>query len=72
MGALFDPPLKLKDHIVVRTLDDAVAFTTSYRSKRPMMQESVLRWLERADAEHGREAAAIFRGWAIAEKLMMN
>jgi hypothetical protein len=70
----FDPPLTLAGNIVVVTLEDAAAFVRGYKvSKRPVMQDGVLRRLERADSEHQQnEAAAAFRGWAEAEGILVR
>jgi hypothetical protein len=70
----FDPPLTLKDNIVVFTLDDAAAFVRSYKhTKWPEAQESVLRRLEGADSpEEQRHAADTFRGWAETEKVIVK
>ena len=70
----FDPPLTLAGNIVVVTLEDAAACVRGYKvSNRPVMQDGVLRRLERADSEHQQnEAAAAFRGWAEAEGVLIR
>ena len=69
----FEPPITLKPGIVVSTLDDAPAFVRSHQgSRRPPMQQAILRRLERAtSAEERREAADAFRGWAVIEGLIV-
>jgi hypothetical protein len=48
-----------------------VAFTVAHRARRPVMQESVLGWLRRADMGiEQRDAAIVFRGWVVAEELI--
>src|SRR5215469_7960680 len=68
----FDPPLTLKGNAIVRTLDDAADYLRAYRyARKPLMQENVLRRLERADSlEEQRDAANAFRGWVEAEGLL--
>jgi hypothetical protein len=68
----FHPPLTLKGHVVVRSLDDAVRFMTSYhQARQPFMRESVLHRLEGAAGEMGeREAANAFREWVEMEDLI--
>jgi hypothetical protein len=66
----FKPPLMLSGNTVV-TFRDAVAFTVAHRARRPVMQESVLGWLRRADMGiEQRDAAIVFRGWVVAEELI--
>lgn len=68
----FDPPLTLKGHVVVRSLDDAVRFMTGYhQARQPFMRESVLHRLEGAgDGIGEREAANAFREWVALEDLI--
>jgi hypothetical protein len=68
----FNPPLTLKDHFVVRNLDDAVRFMTGYRrARQPFMRESVLHRLEGAADEIGeRDAADAFREWVEMEDVI--
>jgi hypothetical protein len=68
----FDPPLRLKGDAVVRTLDDAAAYLRAYQhAHKPLMQENVLRRLERANSPDEQHAAAnAFRGWVEAEGLL--
>ena len=68
----FHPPLTLKGHVVVRSLDDAVRFMTGYRQARqPLMRERVLHQLEGAvDEIEERYAAAAFREWVEMEDLI--
>jgi hypothetical protein len=70
----FNPPLTLKGNVVVQTLDDAANFVRQYNdSRRPVLQDSVLRRLERANLEdEQRNAANAFRGWAEAEGLVIR
>jgi hypothetical protein len=70
----FAPPLRLAPDIVVFTLDDAAAFVRSYQgSRRPAMQDSVLRRLERADSDREqKDAADAFRGWAETEGVLVK
>ena len=70
----FDPPLSLKDNIVVRNLDDAVRFMIGCReARRPPLQTSALYRLEGAAGEtEERHAGYAFRGWAEAENLIIN
>jgi hypothetical protein len=70
----FDPPLVLKGDIVVRNLDDAVRFMVGYHeARRAPLQRSVLHRLEGAAGEAAeRDAGRAFRGWAEAERLIVN
>ncbi len=70
----FDPPLVLKGKVVVRTLDDAADFVRRYKdARRPVMQDGLLRKLERADADdEQRIAADAFRAWAEVEGLLVK
>jgi hypothetical protein len=75
MGELtFDTPLVLRGRVVVRTLDDAADFVRRYRhAQRPVMQDGLLRKLERADApDEQRIAADAFRAWVEAEGLLVE
>ncbi len=68
----FNPPLMLRDHFVVRSLDDAVRFIVHYHQARwQEMQTSVLHRLEGAgnEIEEG-DAADAFRAWVEAEDLI--
>jgi hypothetical protein len=68
----FDPPLTLRGHIVVTTLDDAAAFTRSLNPRLPKTRDNVLRWLERANNEDQRiKAADMFRIWAQSEGVLL-
>jgi hypothetical protein len=68
----FHPPLTLKGHVVVRSLDDAVRFMTGCRQARqPFMRERVLHQLEGAvDEIEERYAANAFREWVENEDLI--
>jgi hypothetical protein len=70
----FHPPLTLKGHVVIRSLDDAVRFMTGYRQARqPFMRESVLHRLEgAADEIRERDAANAFIEWVEMEDLIEN
>ena len=70
----FDPPLTLKDNIVVSDLDDAVRFMIGYReAHRPELQTSVLHRLEGAAGEAEERAAGdAFRDWAEAEHVIVK
>ncbi len=70
----FAPPLVLKGKVVVRTLDDAADFVRRYKdARRPVMQDGLLRKLERADADdEQRIAADAFRAWAEVEGLLVK
>jgi DNA primase catalytic subunit len=68
----FNPPLTLKDHFVVRSLDDARRFIVDYhQARRPEMQTSVLHRLEGAVDEIGeRDGANAFPEWVEMEDLI--
>ena len=68
------PPLTLKGGVVVRTLDDAVAFVRSYRDPHlPKSSAAVLLSIEEAnDKNRGRVAASMFRVWAKAEGVLVS
>ena len=70
----FDPPLVLRGNVVVQTLDDAADFVRRYKdAQRPVMQDGLLRKLERADADdEQRIAADAFRAWAEVEGLLVK
>jgi hypothetical protein len=70
----FDPPLTLKDNIVVRNLDDAARFMVGFRqARRPALQRSVLHRLEGTVGEaQERDAGYAFRGWAEVERLIVK
>jgi hypothetical protein len=68
----FDPPLILRGHIIVATLDDAAAFTRSLNPRLPKTRDNVLRWLERAQNDDQRSKAAnMFRIWAQSEGVLL-
>jgi hypothetical protein len=69
---VFDPPLRLKRGVMVRTLDDAADFTRKYvGSKLPFRRDGVLHGLEGASGyDEGRAAANAFQAWAEAEGLL--
>jgi hypothetical protein len=71
---IFDPPLTLKDNIVVRNLDDAVRFMIGYwEARRPELKTSVLHRLEGAAGEAEERAAGdAFWDWAEAEHLIIK
>jgi hypothetical protein len=68
----FHPPLTLKGHVVIHSLDDAVRFMTGYhQARQPFMRESVMHRLEGAADEIGeRDAANAFREWVEMEDLI--
>ena len=68
----YHPPLMLKGHVVVRSLDDAVRFITGYRQPRhPFMRERVLHQLEGAPGDlEERYAADAFLEWVRMEDLI--
>ena len=67
----FDPPLTLKNNIVVRSLNDAAGMARAFRrAQRPVLQDSAIQRLESASSalqQHG--AALAFRDWIDAEGL---
>jgi hypothetical protein len=71
---VFDPPLRLKRDVTVRTLDDAADFTRKYvGSKLPLRRDGVLHGLEGASGyEEERNAANDFQAWAEAEGLLLG
>jgi hypothetical protein len=71
---VFDPPLRLKRDVTVRTLDDAADFTRKYvGSKLPLRRDGVLHGLEGAAGyEEERNAANDFQAWAEAEGLLLG
>jgi hypothetical protein len=66
---VFDPPLRLAGDVTVRTLDDAAAFTRTYKTaQQPMVRDGVLHRLEGASSpEEERNAANAFRAWVEEE-----
>jgi hypothetical protein len=74
MAYKFNPPLTLKDDVVVRTLDDAAAFVRSYRAPHlPKSSATLLLTLEEAnDRNQRRVAAAMFRVWAEAVGVLVS
>ena len=71
MRFLFEPPLRLKHGVTIRTLEQAAAFVRSRIQVRvPLRRANILRRLETAAREiQQREAARAFRCWAEAEDL---
>jgi hypothetical protein len=69
---VFEPPLTFDGNVVIRTLDDAVAFINRQADVRwPILRDGVLHRLEGAHAEDEQDAAAkAFRGWAEIEGLL--
>ncbi len=72
MRFLFQPPLRLKRGVTIRTLEQAAAFVRSRVQVRvPLRRANILRRLETAAREaQQREAASAFRRWAEAEGLL--
>jgi hypothetical protein len=70
----FEPPLTLKNRVVVRSLDDAADIVRTYKhSRRPVLQDSVLHRLQGASSEvQQRHAADAFRGWIEFEGLIAS
>ena len=70
----FDPPLTLRENLVVATLAEAAASTRSLKKPRlPKTKATVLRWLERAtDEDQQRKAANMFRIWAESEGVLLQ
>jgi hypothetical protein len=70
----FDPPLTLRGHVVVRSLDDAVRFILAYKdAKQSAKQRRLLYHLEGAIGEaEERDIAYAFREWAEAENLFVK
>jgi hypothetical protein len=71
---VFDPPLVLARHVVVRTLAQAAAFARAYVDpRRPAARDGVLRRLEAASGlEEERHAADAFRAWAQDEGVLLK
>jgi hypothetical protein len=69
---LFDPPVRLKRDVTIRTLEQAAAFVRRITEPRfPSGRATILRCLETATRDrHERQAANAFRGWAKAEGLL--
>jgi hypothetical protein len=63
---VFEPPLRLKRGVTVRTLDDAADFARKYVGSRfAMRRNGVLHGLEGASShDEGRAAANAFQAWA--------
>jgi hypothetical protein len=70
----FEPPIMLTNNVSVSTLDDAAeCVRTFHGSRRPLVQESVLRRLEGADTPwEQRNAADAFIAWAQDEGLLLR
>jgi hypothetical protein len=74
MAYKFNPPLTLKGDVVVRTLDEAVAFVRSYQNPQlPKSSAALLLTLEEAnDLNQRRVAATMFRMWAEAVGVLVS
>jgi hypothetical protein len=71
---VFDPPLRLKREITVRTLGEAADFARNFVGPSlPGRRDSIMKGLEAAsDREKGRAAANAFQEWAKAEGLLLD
>jgi hypothetical protein len=69
---VFEPPLRLKREVTIRTLGEAADFARKYVGSRlPRRRDGILHGLEAASSyEKGRDAANAFRHWAEAEGLL--
>jgi hypothetical protein len=72
----FDPPLtlaayRLRSTAIVRSLDDAAEIARTYaNARRPVLQDSVLRQLQRAGSVLEQQHAAVaFKAWIKFEGL---